>query len=356
MNPSDRTSLRRPPDPFPAKMKMTRWVAPARLQAWWLYKTPILFGLVYAVASITQVPVEAIPPLLARLVAAIAPVGCFACVINEFTDEREDRIAGKANAMTGRSPLSRWSWVAGSGAGVCLGLLVLRDSPGEMGLYVADVLVFLLYSLPPVRLKTRGAWGVLADACAALVIPGLWINVAVGRQGVVPLPLPVWMALVAWTLGLGVRFILSHQACDMINDGRSGTATLGLMQGREGLERLGRRVAFPLEICGLPVLLWAGGGWPALSMAGTFLVSQAALARHLGIRLRMVDRQPGSWLLLFDFSILLFPLVFLPRLLQVSPMALLILPLHLLLFAPTWSEPGRLLIRRLRGTWAAPFG
>jgi hypothetical protein len=229
---------------------------------------------------------------------------------------------------------------AAAGAGVCLGLGLIRDSPREMGLYLANVLVFLLYSVPPVRLKCRGVWGVLADACGALVIPALWISVAVSRQGTAPLLLPVGIALVTWTPGCGVRLILTHQADDLSNDLRSGTATPGLLRGREGLERLGRHVALPLEIVSLPVLLWAGGGWLSLVVLLACALGQVTVARKREIPLRCVDRQPGTWLPLFTVSFTLVPLLLLPRLLQQSPWAWLIPPLHLLLFAPGWRAKG----------------
>jgi hypothetical protein len=101
--------------------RLASWVAPARGQVWWLCKTPILFGLVYLVAAVTRVPVAAIPPLLARLVAAIVPVGCFACVINELSDEHDDRIAGKANTMKGRRRRYRWGWGQPPGLASALG-------------------------------------------------------------------------------------------------------------------------------------------------------------------------------------------------------------------------------------------
>lgn len=273
------------------------WFAPVRVQVWWLFKTPILFGLVYLVAAVTQVPIAAIPPLLARLVAAIVPVGCFACVINELSDEHDDCSAGKANTMTGRRRRYRWCW----------------RQPGALDQ------------------RRREPSGDGAPASAGGDRPG------------------------DLDAGLGMCSILTHQADDLSNDLGSGTATLGLRRGREGLERLGRQVAFPLEIGSLPVLLWAGGGWLSLGVVLAYPLGQVTVARKREIPLRWVDGQPGTWLLLFTVSFSLVPLLLLPRLLQQSPSVWLIPPLHLLLFAPGWRAQGCFQFRGPGGALAALF-
>lgn len=60
---------------------------------------------------------------------------------------------------------------------------MLIASPIAVLLYLANWVVFTLYSIPPVQLKTRGIWGVLADTCGGQLLPTLWTTFGVAALG-----------------------------------------------------------------------------------------------------------------------------------------------------------------------------
>ncbi|QNK63158.1 hypothetical protein H7F33_01125 [Pedobacter sp. PAMC26386] len=86
-------------------------------------------------------------------------------------------------------------------------------------------IVFSLYSLPPVRLKKRGIWGVLCDAMGAHLFPALFITSSL-LEFIHADKNVLWFVLIGfWAFFYGLRGILWHQFYDRENDRRSSTTT-----------------------------------------------------------------------------------------------------------------------------------
>lgn len=126
--------------------------------------------------------------------------------------------------------------------------LALKPEPLFLGLLAVTLLAGALYSLPPVRFKTRGWWGVMVGGAAQRTLPLLVLAALYGLDG------PTHAALVALlaidSLALGARFMLIHQQQDAEADRATGIVTIGT-HSTAGTMRRYVQAAFAIEILSL---------------------------------------------------------------------------------------------------------
>ena len=204
-------------------------------------------GLVKAVHSCLPLGVAAsLNPALdsARLgtacLLALLVAGCWAqaaILANDLTDSAEDAAVGKR----------RWVRALPRGAGwavvvlmVALGASVTAAAAPREALiaYAAAIVLGLLYSLRPVRLKDRGLAGPLAyagaGALAYAVLPCAWL-------GARPAVLAVLAAAVLLDKWVNLHF---HQVIDYDADRASGAGTHAVAAGPERARRLLKRMSW----------------------------------------------------------------------------------------------------------------
>jgi hypothetical protein len=127
------------------------------------------------------------------------------------------------------------------------------------------MLLFLLYAVPPVRLKERGVSGIVTDAMYAHVLP-----VAVAWTVFTVRPSTrghdVLLALfVLWMLAMGMRHLARHQHDDLDRDRMAGIRTFAAARGREGAMRWIVRRLVPVElVAAVSTLAWALPSAPLL--------------------------------------------------------------------------------------------
>jgi len=88
----------------------------ARAGQWWDYKLAPIFAAFYASALVLQTPVSSLGWGLAQLFLAMVPGAAYVSLINDLTDEADDRAAGKPNRMAGRSAAGKVVLNAPAGA------------------------------------------------------------------------------------------------------------------------------------------------------------------------------------------------------------------------------------------------
>ena len=192
---------------------MRRVLATARAGEWWEYKLAPIAATGYATAAVAHVRPLAVAGRLALAVVALGIAAAFASVLNDLTDRAVDRRAGKPNRLEGRS--ARFCGVAlavpvVAGAGVAA--VAWFHQPVILGLYGATYVAFVLYSVPPFRLKSRGAMGVVADATGEHLLPTVLAVAVVFDAAGRPLDLAWCTAVAGWALALGVREMTWHHA------------------------------------------------------------------------------------------------------------------------------------------------
>lgn len=211
-----------------------------RLDNWWCSKIPPLL----AVACLLILADPRTPWLsiqgLGYFLFSISCVAAYGHVVNDLFDLKADRLAGKPNAMA-RFRRSQVCVIAGA-------LFLAGFVPVFVAGYsrAAQILLFLnylwptLYSIPGIRLKERGLWGVACDAAGSHMTPTAFALAVFSGPSMVldglQNPFPVLAML--WATSLGIKGILHHQAADRDNDMASGTVTFATVSPQQRIERL----------------------------------------------------------------------------------------------------------------------
>jgi 1,4-dihydroxy-2-naphthoate octaprenyltransferase len=280
------------------------------------------------------------------LLLAIATAAVYASAINELADRGDDAAAGKRNRAADRPRSVAAIFAAAVSVGLAFAWLWRHDT-ALLSCYLATWLAFVLYSIPPFRLKKRGLAGVLCDAAGEQMFPAL-AAVFIASRGAERGVSGAWLAGVAvWALAFGLRGILWHQLRDVDNDRAAGVRTFVSRQPHAAAA-IGTFVVFPLELGAFGFMLWQiGGAWPA-----AFLVFYALYAIRTVRRGHMtpviVAWKPRSFIVLQDFYTELFPVALLIAASIRDRRDLIILIVHLSLF------PRRVIsvIRRLSASTA----
>ena len=303
-----------------------------RARQWWEFKSGPVLALAYGTALQARVRVLTLWPTLIGIVVALAGLAAWANLLNDWTDIADDLKAGKPNrASTRPASTSAFAVVVAAVIGWSAALW-LRPGTAGLLLYGANGLAFLLYSVPPVRLKTRGGPGLLADACGAHALPALFAVVSLAAAARLPLGAG-WLTLVTvWSVAYGLRGIIWHQLADYENDRRTGNFTFVCRVGVAAAQRIAEWVWFPVEIAALGgIIWWCGSPLPLVFLA--FDVALIWLRRvHYEEVLVVVTSPERFRIALHEFSDTLLPIAFLIAATLRHPWDGVILASHVLLF------------------------
>ena len=307
-------------------------IATFRAAEWWEYKFVPIFALFYATGVLLDVPLATLWPQVLTLLLALVPGAVYVSVLNDITDRDQDLAAGKANRLAGRSSMTVTALLA---LPLTLGLgtmFMWRDDPLVLCLYAAAWLSFTLYSVPPIRLKTRGLAGVLADACGAHLFPSLLAVALTFRAVDRPIDVLWFVATGLWALAYGLRGILWHQLSDVANDRAAGVRTFVERHSSARVVALAKYLVFPVELVGLTLLLAQLHQPLVLAGLGAYGVMVAAKVRLWGMHATIVDSRPRFVLVLHEYYDVYLPLSILAAAAVHNTGDLIVLAVHLLLF------------------------
>ena len=303
-----------------------------RAAEWWEFKFSPIFATAYATAFLLKLSIISLRPLLLLLLVAMTACAAYVSVINDATDFKDDEASGKTNRLVGKSRAFITTLLAGcilSGSAVTV---YWRGEPTLVSLYLASWVVFTLYSLPPVRLKKRGVFGLLADASGAHLFPTLLAVALVYSRHVGPVD-KLWFASVAvWSLGFGVRGILWHQLSDLHNDEKIGLGTFARRHKIALLRGLGNFIIFPVEVAAFCFMLWQAGSRLAIALLGYYALLAFLRKRIWAVNLVVVVPQARAYIAMQEYYEVFFPLAFLLSSSGRYPLDALIIAPHLLLF------------------------
>jgi 4-hydroxybenzoate polyprenyltransferase len=286
----------------------------------------------YATAFLLRISILSLWPMLLLALFAWAVCAAYVSVINDLTDLEDDLASGKVNRLVGKSRLFGAAVLACCilpGAAVAI---YWRDDPLLLSLYLASWVAFTLYSLPPVRLKKRGVFGLLADACGAHLFPALFAATLVSRRQAGPMD-SIWLAAVAvWSLSLGLRGMLWHQLSDLHNDEKVGLSTFARRHKTAWLHGLGNFFIFPAEVVAFCFMLWYAGSRVAIVLLCYYALLTFLRKRLWGVNLVVAIPMPRSYVIMQEYYEVFFPIAFLLSSSLRFPLdALMIVP-HLLIF------------------------
>lgn len=302
---------------------------------WWEHKLSPVFAIIYATALLLDLPIITLWPLFLLALVALVPGAAYVSVLNDLTDLADDLASGKNNRLAGKSPKLITAVLA-----CCLvpGIAVAihwRSDPLLLFLYLAAWTAFSLYSIPPIRLKTRGVLGVLADACGAHLFPTLLVVSLVFRWRAGTLDL-VWFAAVgAWSLSYGLRGILWHQLSDLHNDEQAGLLTFVRRHKITRLHLLGNFVIFPVEAAAFAVMLWHIGSALAFVMLGLYALLEWLRRVMWKMNIVIVAPQARYHIVMHEYYEVFFPLALLLTAATRHPPDIVMVVVHFVCF------PGR---------------
>ncbi|MCP4515227.1 MAG: UbiA family prenyltransferase, partial [Delftia sp.] len=154
-------------------------------------------------------------------------------LVNDLADVELDRRAGKPNAFHGMSRAKGGLVVA-----AVLGIMILCGLPfvrqaGFVPLWIIWVLTATSYSLPPLRLKERGALGLIATIAAQQPLPAAMSFAALGHPHAGSA-----LVFIAYITLRGVSSDVGHQMRDRERDKAAGADTFAVRRGHAAIARL----------------------------------------------------------------------------------------------------------------------
>lgn len=226
---------------------------------WWDSKLALMMALVYYQLFLARVapPLGSVLLAIALFVVASIGIGGFGHLLNDLYDVEQDNRTGASNLIGKHQPgrtairfgivllLSWLPWIA------------LPTNASIWFLLVLEYALFLAYSIPPVRLKDRGFLGAVADAMYAYTIPLTCSLLVFARLAHVAAQVWFVALMIAWTLLIGLRGILTHQLEDVSRDQLSSTKTFVTIHGWQKTFALLERVLLPLEAIAFAMFLVA---------------------------------------------------------------------------------------------------
>ena len=131
---------------------------------WWDHKIPpLIAAAVLAVLPATDPNgLQLFVDLILFLITAVG-VAAFGHVVNDLADIKTDAVAGAPNQMAALSTQTRTAVLGGTVVCGLLPWIWLPHTTAALSLLGIEILLLLIYSLKPIRLKDRAAAGVLAD-------------------------------------------------------------------------------------------------------------------------------------------------------------------------------------------------
>lgn len=305
----------------------------ARSADWWEYKIPPLLAIGYATILLSDVSIFSVALKLLLLLAALMVGAVYVSVINDITDIEEDLASGKTNRIA-KIP-SRFRWLLPALcllAGLGFTYTFLEDKL-TVFLYLMAWISFSLYSIPPVRLKKRAGWGLLADACGAHLFTSLFMVAGVSyftNQNINW----VWFASVGiWSLAYGLRGILWHQFSDRENDINSGINTFATRVNPKNFNK--KAIALvTIEIVAFASMLITNFHVLNIVFLLVYLVMIFDRERKFSMKIVTVisPKDQPYQILMGEFYQVFFPLALLISAAIVDPMIWIILVLHVMLF------------------------
>jgi len=331
-----------------------------KIGRWWDGQLPLMMALVYYEIGLSKVIPGVLMFLLTLVMFLVSSIGIasFGYLLNDLTDREKDRQSGASNLLAHKGPrkiaamfalviilsFAPWAWLPRSSA-----IFVL---------ITFEYLLFIAYSVKPVRLKERGIPGSAADALYGYTVPLLVAMLVFAQLG--KSTLPWWQVAITavWSFVLGLRHILVHQLKDAANDEVSGTRTTVTVFGWDKVFRLMDRWLLPTEIALFALFLISLGIRNPLLPLGyaVYLCWTCRFYHRLSLwnianpfRLPANDRvQFITVILMSQFHRLWMPLLMLPAIVLRAHIYIAVAIMHMMLFDHGFQTLFRYELQELR--------
>jgi len=200
---------------------------------WWDSHIVLMMGVIYATLSCK----ESLPGLGAFLgtvglfLFSSIGIAAFGQMFNDLHDRVQDGRTGASNMMLGKKPLKIIMMFLSVLLVAWVPWIWLPHVNAIWWILVAEYLLFILYSQPPIRLKSRGILGAFVDSSYAYVNSTVVGSLLFSSMTDGNLPGLYLSLLIAWTFTMGFRQILLHQLVDANRDLADGIQTFVVKYG-----------------------------------------------------------------------------------------------------------------------------
>lgn len=318
-----------------------------RINDWLFSKIPMVLGVIYFGVYASGATLSSSVALLV-LGLSIMSVG-FASIgylINDWFDKDKDNRVEKTNVFNKVNATTRVAFFLIS---ICCALVPwfwLPFNSTTWVLLIIELLLFLIYSAPPLRLKEQGWFGVINDGLYAMVVPTMilvhTVNLAFDNLSFFSSLTHPWpFLLMIYMFFSGLRKILCHQIEDYLSDIKSKTRTLVVSIGLGRSEQLHNQWLIPIEA--ITLVLFIGSLISVsfgLGLLATVVLTLQLLFSPIGEGLLLYRPNPSSlWNRKLDvFLEGYFPVLVLLSLTFVDLNYVFILIAHFILFLPSLTS------------------
>lgn len=267
------------------------------------------------------------------LLASLITGAVYVSIINDLTDIEEDLKSGKSNHMAGFPARLRWLFPVLCLVGGSFFMYFLWPDKLSCSLYAMSWIAFSLYSIPPVRLKNRRVWGLLGDACGAVLFPCCLVVSSMSFFMHLPINRIWFLSVAVWALIYGLRGILWHQFIDRENDIKTGINTFASKTEPRHF-RLQTILLITIELIAFGLMLSLAASMASLFFLVVYFFYALILYRLFNIKLIIIIGEKGEMNRTFmsDYYQLFFPFSMLISAAFNQTSVCFIILLHMILF------------------------
>jgi 4-hydroxybenzoate polyprenyltransferase len=225
-----------------------------KLNRWWGSHFGTMLAFSYLATAFSPIAPSFFIFTRTLIIFVVATIGIatFGHLLNDLTDIEQDVRSNMPNTVANLGIVQR---ILLFGLILGLGILPWRGLPISeliIGLLIIEYSLFVIYSVPPIRLKARGIWGVVTDSLYAYVITNAIAILVFTKLSGSSMP---WLVVVAasWMFIFGLGHIIQHQLIDAERDYADEINTFVISKGWNKSLRLLKKVILPLDY----LLCWA---------------------------------------------------------------------------------------------------
>jgi 1,4-dihydroxy-2-naphthoate octaprenyltransferase len=233
------------------------FITAIRLKDWIYYLIPFLLGFVFVLLYISKIRFSRAIVLISLFLIVIVATASYGFLLNNIFDEKDDSRAGKENFSKHLSNTAKTFYIITFLVLSLLPWLFLPVALLNFGLFILQLLLLAVYSVPPYRLKRFVFTGVITDALYNSVIMVFVIVFTIQEYAGSVIDNERFILIVLFVLLFtkGLRGILLHQLSDRKNDRKANISTFVTLYGPIATNNIISKVLLPIESLALTLLI-----------------------------------------------------------------------------------------------------
>jgi 4-hydroxybenzoate polyprenyltransferase len=189
-----------------------------RINEWYFSKAAGLSGLLFVFAALFGIPFYNFTLHIIPAVISLIGIAALGYIINDISDIEQDLKSGKKNKTAGLSKIQKLLLIGFTSLLAFAPWVFLPFTKLSIFLLLTELLLFVLYSFKPFRLKEIKILGLLCDALYAHVVPGFLAAYTFLLIADIEPDILFFVLFLFWQFFLGLRNIMQHHIYDRKKD------------------------------------------------------------------------------------------------------------------------------------------